>query len=119
MKGKDCFLRFSHRGFTTNSLTLPGGTEGKLELGLRGDVRSVRFYLGNDDGVILRQDAAFSRQEGDYQVYEVPCGRRNSPRRGGDCSSSISSRSTPTGGGIPPSTATCSRWRGNSPGSCS
>ncbi len=71
MKGKDCFLRFSHRGFVTNSLTLPGGTEGKLELGLRGDVRSVRFYLGNDDDVILRQDAPFAREEGDYRVYEV------------------------------------------------
>ncbi len=71
MKGKDCFLRFSHSGFVTNSFTLPAGLEGKLELGLRGDVRGVRFYLGSDDGVILRRDAPFSRQEGDYRVYEA------------------------------------------------
>ncbi len=71
MNGKDCFLRFSHHGFATNSLTLPAGSEGKLELGLRGDAREVRFYLGNDDGVLLRQDAPFVRQEGDYRVYEA------------------------------------------------
>lgn len=72
MEGEGVFLRFLRNGKETENFTLPFDGEATFALGLRGNAaHAVRFYLGNDERVLLREDAPFLRMEGAYCLYAV------------------------------------------------
>ena len=70
LQGEGVFLRFLRNGAETDNFTLPFEQEATVEIGLKADtVYALRFYLGNDERVLLREDAPFSRMEGEFRIH--------------------------------------------------
>lgn len=65
---KEAFLRILQNGKETKRLSVVCGSVLRFELGMR-NASSARFYLGNDEKVLLQEDAPFVRAEGEYRVF--------------------------------------------------
>ncbi len=65
---QDAFLRVRQNGKETERLAVPCGEVLQIEFGMR-NALSARFYLGNDERVLLQEDAYFVRDEGEYRVF--------------------------------------------------
>lgn len=64
------FLRVCKNGMPTENCTFALGEEITLEL-CAPDATSARFYLGNDEKVLLETEAPLSRRENDAPVFSV------------------------------------------------
>ncbi len=65
---KASFLRVLRDGSETGSYTIPFGSEIRFELGIF-DAGQVRFYLGNDEKVLLQKEAPFLCEEDSLRVF--------------------------------------------------